>query len=248
MNNDEAKFILSGYRPNGEDGQDPRLAEALTQARQDPALQTWLARSQAFDAHVAQKLRSVEAPRDLRDKILAGARVSRPLPRSRVRTARRFPWWLRVAAVVAVLATIGIQQYYHQQATPVGLQSFGQFALADLGSKGHIGDPDTVMASALSAGDAPIDRGTLPVDLARMESDGCRTLRYAGLRVFEVCFHRGQISYHLYILPRTGKASALPHDRFEQFGKDGSTAVWSDAQYVFAVTTKAGLEGLRKLL
>jgi hypothetical protein len=248
MTHDEAKFILSGCRPNGEDGRDPRLAEALAQARQDPALQTWLAHSQAFDAQVAAKLRVVEAPRDLRDKILAGSRASRPRPSRPARSPRRFPWWLRVAAVVAVLATIGIQQYYHQQAVPVGLQSFGQFALADLGVKGHIGDPDTVMAAALSASDDPIDHGALPVDLARMESDGCRTLRYAGLRVFEVCFHRGQISYHLYILPRTGKAAALPHDRFDQFGKGGSTAVWSDAQYVFAVTTKAGLDELRKVL
>jgi hypothetical protein len=246
MTNDEAKFILSGYRPGGEDSPDPRLAEALEQAQKDPALQQWMIQSQRFDANVAAKVRALEVPRDLRSKILAGARASRPLSAARPR--RRFPTWLRMAAVIAVLAAIGAHQYYQGLSAPVGLQSFGQFALTDLGSKGHLGDPDTVMETALSASTTPIDRGTLPVDLARMKSDGCRTLRYAGLRVVEVCFRRGAASYHLYILPREGKAAALPRDRFEQIGKDASAAVWSDAQYVFAVTTKGGSEALWRVL
>jgi len=41
MTNEEAKFLLSGYRPNGADAGDAALAEALAQARRDPALGAW---------------------------------------------------------------------------------------------------------------------------------------------------------------------------------------------------------------
>ena len=47
MTNQEAKFTLSAYRANGQDAGDPAFAEALAQAKQDPALGAWLARAQA---------------------------------------------------------------------------------------------------------------------------------------------------------------------------------------------------------
>ena len=80
MNSTEAKFILQARRPDGADDAEPRFAEALEQARRDPALAAWLAREQAFDAAVAEKLRSTQPPAGLREAILAGAKVSRPLP------------------------------------------------------------------------------------------------------------------------------------------------------------------------
>ena len=39
MNNQEAKFILSSYRPNGADARDALFQEALQQVRQDPAVE-----------------------------------------------------------------------------------------------------------------------------------------------------------------------------------------------------------------
>jgi hypothetical protein len=40
MTNEEAKFILGGYRGNGRDASDALFAEALKQAQTDPALGT----------------------------------------------------------------------------------------------------------------------------------------------------------------------------------------------------------------
>lgn len=62
MNNDEAKFILSAYRPSGRDANDARFTEALNQAKQDPALREWLAQSQALDAVVMKKLSGIVPP------------------------------------------------------------------------------------------------------------------------------------------------------------------------------------------
>ncbi len=82
MNNDEAKFILAAYRPNGQDATDPLFAEPLAQARRDPELQAWLDTQLAFDAAVAAKLHDLQPPLGLRDTLLAGAGKS-----------RREPWW-----------------------------------------------------------------------------------------------------------------------------------------------------------
>ena len=49
MDNNDAKLILQVYRSGGEDASDPFFAEALEQARLDPALRTWFAEQQAKD-------------------------------------------------------------------------------------------------------------------------------------------------------------------------------------------------------
>ncbi|MGH7997549.1 MAG: hypothetical protein ACREFX_14475, partial [Opitutaceae bacterium] len=96
MNNDEAKFILGGYRPGGRDAGDAAFAEALDQARRDPSLAAWLERSQAFDRAISERLKTVAPPADLRQAILAGGRLSRgSRPRRR---SRSLPVWLALAA------------------------------------------------------------------------------------------------------------------------------------------------------
>src|SRR5712692_2933132 len=100
MDNQEAKFILTAYRPGGQDASDPRFAEALEQARRDPVLEQWFKESVAFDATVTEKLRAVRVPADLRENILAGAKISRPL-----RWSKRLNW--AIAAALITIATIG---------------------------------------------------------------------------------------------------------------------------------------------
>ena len=98
MNNEEAKFILQGYRPDGTDAGDEAFRAALDQVRHDPALRDWFAREQAFDAGVSAKLNAVPAPTGLREAILAGGRVSSATP-----TETR--WW-RSPAMLAAAASI----------------------------------------------------------------------------------------------------------------------------------------------
>ncbi len=74
MDNREAKFLLSAYRPSGQDADDPCFAEALEQARRDPVLERCFNESIAFDATMTEKLRAVEVPPDLRENILAGVK------------------------------------------------------------------------------------------------------------------------------------------------------------------------------
>jgi len=243
MTNEEAKFILNAYRPGGQDGGDPVLAEAIRQAQNDPALQTWWARTQTFDGTVTARLREVAPPRGLREAILTGARLSRP-----EQPDRRTFGWMALAASIALVIGIGGAAYYRARAATPGLPAFAQFALADARQGGHIGDPDAALDARLESSAVAVDRDTLPLDLAQMRSAGCRTLSFGGRKVFEVCFARGGAEYHLYVLPRSESSAPRPFDRAEVAEKDGAAAAWSDAHFVYALATRAGAAMLQRVL
>lgn len=69
MNTQEAQFILSSYRHNGEDALDGRFTEALTLAAQDRKLGEWLAKERAKDAAFSAALETVPIPENLRMEI-----------------------------------------------------------------------------------------------------------------------------------------------------------------------------------
>lgn len=71
MDNEEAKFVLQSFRPDGADAADPAFAEALAVAAENREVGEWLARERATDADFAAALNDVEIPEDLRDSILA---------------------------------------------------------------------------------------------------------------------------------------------------------------------------------
>jgi hypothetical protein len=71
MDNEEAKFILQSFRPDGADAADPSFAEALALAAENRELGGWLAHERAADAAFAAALNDVEIPEDLRESILA---------------------------------------------------------------------------------------------------------------------------------------------------------------------------------
>jgi thiol-disulfide isomerase/thioredoxin len=72
MNIEEAKLILSAYRPDGQDAGDPQFQEALELMKHDPELDRWFAEAQAWDTRVADKLRqAASTPPELKSELLA---------------------------------------------------------------------------------------------------------------------------------------------------------------------------------
>jgi len=67
----QAKIILSNFRPNGQDASDADFSEALALAAQDRHLGEWLAVERAKDAAFSEALNSVTIPDGLRSEILA---------------------------------------------------------------------------------------------------------------------------------------------------------------------------------
>jgi len=241
MNNTEAKFFLRAYRPGGRDAADPAFAAALAQARNDPALGSWFAREQAFDAAVAEKLRAVAPPPGLREAILAGASVSRA-----AHAARRWPVWLALAASVALF--FGVTVWRLKTAAP--MEPLVAFALHDARFEKHVGygGPASELQQVLQNPATRLMAG-LPVDLTKLRTTGCRTLSFAGHDVLEICFQRGGAMFHIYMARRTDfpQLAAEAGPRFAR-QDDWSAAQWADAQHVFVVATAAAPATLRALL
>src|SRR5579862_10039222 len=95
MDNQQAREILSLYRPGLDDPNDPFFAEALMQARRDPELGRWFEKQCAVDVAVRDKFRQITAPAGLQQQILAERKVVRPAI-----------WWERSAFLAAAAAAI----------------------------------------------------------------------------------------------------------------------------------------------
>lgn len=128
MDNEEAKFILRAYRPNGADAGNAVFCAALEQVRKDPELARWFQREQALDKAVAERMHATVVPASLRDAILTGAKVSGV----RRESARwRQPVWLAAAASVVLMLGLAAGVWMKTDRRSEW-ERFGQFAASDL--------------------------------------------------------------------------------------------------------------------
>ena len=243
MTTQEAKFILSAFRPNGSDASNPDFAAALQAASGDPQLGAWFARSRAHDAAVAAKLGEIAAPAGLREAILAGARVS-ARPR---RLGFGFAWASGLAAAAALAFVVVTMR------SPVRAEgatsAFAGFAIGDVvnGKHGGTGEPTGALVASLQARGSAMP-GPDRIDFDKLRDTGCRTLSFAGHEVIEVCFLRDGTLFHLYVYRSEG-----PSADFGAKGPSfiaqaaGAAAVWSDRRFDYAVATSAGVDALRRL-
>ena len=243
MTTQEAKFILSAFRPNGSDVSNPAFAGALQAAAGDPLLGEWFARSRAHDAAVAAKLGEIAAPAGLREAILAGARVS-ARPR---RIGFGFAWAAGLAAAAA-LAFVVVTMRAPVRAEAAA-SAFAGFAIGDVvnGKHGGTGEPTGALVASLQAKGSPMP-GPDRIDFDKLKDTGCRTLSFAGHDVIEVCFLRDGSLFHLYVCRNevpTGDLAAKGPSFIAQAA--GAAAVWSDGKFDYAVATSAGAEALRRL-
>ncbi len=95
MTNEEAKGILSAYRPDREDSGDRFFEDALRQAERDPELSRWFKEQRRFDRSVSAALDGIEVPAEARREVVAAARVE-----ARV---RQFPRLITGLAAALVL-------------------------------------------------------------------------------------------------------------------------------------------------
>jgi len=244
MNNDEARFILRAYRPGGLDAKDPMFATALQQAKHDPILNTWFEREQSYDMVLAAKFREIMPPGDLRDRILAGGRVSQKPSRS----SRRLFNWLALAASVAVIFTLS--EVWQGRRVEAAQVAYAQFAVDDTKNGHHLpaqGEVQKNMLAMLAQSNTKLP-GSLPLTMEEMKSNGCRTVKFAGRDAVELCFSRDGTWYHLYVTSR----GALPRSLLKKSSalltiNETVVAVWSDRNYDYAVVSPEGIDALKHL-
>lgn len=244
--NDQAKLLLSAYRPGGAEATDPAFAEALAQAARDPQLGAWLAESQQFDQAIASKLRGLAVPSNLRATILAGAKFSKPLR-----------WWQRsrvwaMAALFVVLASVTAWQVSKRDR----LDAWQTDALAVL---------DKVETGALNldfenpqpehlvdwlrqnAAPAP---AIIPPALAAHPTFGCKTIDSGGRKVSLICFDLGnEDQAHLFTTARAG-LKVEPPEKPPIFSKQHhwNLASWRSGEEVHLLATQVDETRLRTLL
>lgn len=258
MTNEEAKFILGAVRPGHIDPSDPDLAEALRLAGTDPELNAWFARSTAFDTVVADRLRRIAPPDDLKATILAGVRVSR-LPARR--PPRRFPVsrvLLAMAALLAISLVVTRFLPISSVTPPISgeqiLAGFRSDMLREIENLQQIdyvsNDPDKV-AKWLRENEAAPDF-EIPSDTGGHSLVGCKVLVWKGHRVSLICFTNpnadGPPGLHLLTLA----ADALPDfdGSSESVLREGqwSTSTWREGDSIHVLAAKGEHRDLRKRL
>jgi hypothetical protein len=243
MNNAEAKFILQGYRPNGADANDATFCAAVEQAKTDPALGEWLARQQAFDAAISDKLSQVAPPPDLRAAILAGGRVT-----AAGSASRRWwnqPVWMGAAAAIAIMFAMTLALW------PRSALAFDEFALADAknsSTHGGHGHENNQLQAVLNDPATPLT-GKLPIDFTTLHDKGCRMVQFEGRDVLEICFNRNGVWFHCYI----AQASDFPRMAMGATPKiidlgASALASWTDGQHLIVVVSKTGRQNLAAIL
>jgi hypothetical protein len=244
MTNDEAKFILSAYRPDGSDAGNAAFGDALKMAGSDPMLGSWFSLSRAHDAAVAAKLREVAPPAGLRDAILAGASVSGPRTGEGLGRA-----WIFGVGAAAVLAVVILSMKAPVRPGAAGA-AFAGFAINDVVTAKHggAGEPAGALVAELQTSGSKMP-GAGQIDFDKLRDTGCRTISFAGRDVIEVCFVRDGTLFHLYVSRRvepSGDSGAIGPSFISQAA--GAAAAWSDRSFDYVLASTAGTEALRRLL
>ena len=245
MDNREARFILNAYRPGGQDASDPRFAEALEQARRDPVLERWFSESLEFDTAMTEKLWAIEVPPDLRENILAGVKVSRPL-----RWSKPFVNWAVAAALIS-MAILGSLIWHETR--PRHLAGWQNEALGVISSlvrqessfDAQWHDARELLAW-LRANHAPAAE-RLPSNLEKLESLGCKTFSWNGIPVSVICFMRPDGGLIHLVATSAADRAAKAEPKFVQQGH-WATATWCEGHMIYMLALEGSRDQLRSYL
>ncbi len=241
MDNEQAKFILSAYRPGGQDAEDPQFREALEQVQHDPDLARWFEEHRAEDARIAGKLRSAPVPPDLKQTILAAKVVVTPS------VWRRRSATLAWAACLALLLGLGGLWFRAHTGYAAFHKDMVQ-AVIDLDSLDYRESDLARIDEWLDQGPAPSDF-EMPPKLSALTGLGCRVLEWKGAKVTLICLNddsKGlRDKVHLLVIDADKIPGSLPgpKPRFEENGSI-ATAAWSDGEHAYIL---AGHRGTRYL-
>ena len=215
ITNQDAKLVLSAYRPSGADARDPFVEEALEQTKRDPELWEWFVKQLAFDDVIVSRLRTIEPPAGLHSEILAGLRAIR-VPRRPVGP------WLAVAAALLVAVMVLSYNEFFEPLRLDRLDAFCSDCLAQFNPavQFDLESPDLRQTQEFirtrQAPAAPVITGSV----ATMPTAGCKTFRWSGRWVSLTCFKlpSGQL-LHLFVVDESAFGSRPIPTEFLEIGQ-----------------------------
>lgn len=255
MNNDEARQILSAYRPSGEDASDPTFTAALEQARRDPELEEWFKKERARDAALAQVFQSLPVPEEAKRSLVAVSRMETVATRGS--TKRSFwAWTGALAACLAVASGLTLLVAPYFRATPeITLYEERSIGAPELLRLAHAampldfrGDSVPELRAWLAGRGAP-EPTRLPNGMASLTAVGCRVFSDEfGNAISLLCLKKDGELVHLFVAG--GKArDALAVAEGTWITEDGWNAYcWSESDRTYVLFSKVPREELQELV
>lgn len=254
MNRQQAKAILSLYRPESADANDPEFTEALALAREDAELGRWFEEHCAVQRAIRQRFRQIEVPRGLKEQIISEHHV-----RSVV------VWWrepvvLAAAALVAVL--LGIAAFWWRPGSAQeDAEAFATYRtrMATVVLRNYAMSLETngvaEIRAHLAQNQAPAEY-ELPEKLKATPLAGCGVLSWRATRVSMLCFLTGKplepgqkSDLYLFVVDRSALPDA-PAATEPQFARVNRllTASWSLGDKTYILAGEGDEEFLRQYL
>jgi hypothetical protein len=249
MDREEARIILSAYRPGRDDAADPAFAPALALLDRDSELADWFANQHALDLILQSAVQTIDPPADLKASILASAKtVTLPSHRSHW----RYPVWLAAAAAVALFAGLAFLISSHLE-PKTSLASIDA-AIPKL-TRAHehpfaTDDGDVEKIRSWLAGNGGDKEFVVPRGLKGIQGMGCEVTAVNGAKISILCFelHNGGAA-HLYVMDRSQLQNPPPDLKPEFQERDGiAMASWSDGRHSYILAMPGSDSDVRALL
>lgn len=244
MNEQKAKYILSGGQPRELDAHQEGFEEALDLAEQNREIRDWMEEQQQLTESLHSKLNEIPVPVGLKDRILAGEVVSR----TRVHGSRRSI--LALAAIFVGLLSVMLWQF-----VPSSLASEKNFAglrtdMAQFLSDGFSLELQSKylekLKKHLSEEHQFVDY-VVSEHLAVQNSVGCRIIEWQGSQVALICFTVDRELVHLMVLPKD-ELIEQPRGLLPRQAGEWATNGWQDEKNVYLVATRGSPRFLESIL
>ena len=252
MNKEQAREILTLYRPGTADSSDPDFSEALGQAKRDPELGRWLEEHCAVYEGTRAKFREIPVPAGLKEQILSERKIH-TTKQVRRKVALAVATFAVAVGLGVLLSTIHFTP--REDLTFTGFRnrmartvSRGSYPVMDLIT------PDLKQIHGYLADN---QRGgyTLPATLEKIRTTGCALLKWQNNPVAMICFNSGQDrnptqpDLFLFIIART-QVPGAPQRQAPQYDQSDqlTTASWSTGDKTYILGTLRGKELLQSVL
>jgi hypothetical protein len=253
VNVTEAKSILLLYRPGTADAEDPQFVEALTLARTNPELTSWLEAHSAAQAALRAKFRQVAPPAGLKEQIISEHAAGRHAPAKRPAALLAATILLLVAGIIAA-----VWIPYRTGAPGKNLASY-QADMVSIALRGYTMDLMTndpaPIRTFLATSTAPADF-KLPNPLLKQTLVGCAVENWQGAKVSLVCFHTGKplppgAAADLWLFVVDGRSvKDAPKTAAPEFAKINKliTATWTKDGKLYFLGVEGGQPDIKQYL
>ncbi|MBX3747417.1 MAG: hypothetical protein KF833_19070 [Verrucomicrobiae bacterium] len=244
MNRDQARHILSLWRPEPHVPDDPEWTRALDLAARDPELRDWFERHRAFQAGTRLALRKLPPPPGLADRILR--QTATPSRRSLLPFP---PAWLAAAAcLVIALVLFALRPSGRERADfPTFADRMVRTVLREYRMDLVTADLDRIR-NFLESREAPASF-PIPEAFARIPPAGCGILSWQGHKVAMVCLdgaERGM--FYLFVVSTRSLHGRLPDQPTQGAVNRLGTVAWTADNLLFLLAGDLAPEALQRLL